>query len=583
MTNEKFFMRAILIAAGAVLICSAVVFNSENYAPFLLGENLKDLSFGPALFRALLFFHGAGLTAAAFFAMRNAQPEKHSAAERNRFETNRTTQIRLAFLTLLALVLRLWKSNTDLWTDEVFTLLDFARKPFGEILTSFQSQNQHFLYSILARASISVWGESAWALRLPAVLFGAGCVPVLFLLCRRLLGAKAALLAAALMTVSYHHIWFSQNARGYTGLLFFTLLATELWFRALEKNTYVDWFAYSAAIVGGMWIHLTMAFVVGAQGLIFFAFLTFPKLANDNAKLEKRALCGISASWILSATVTLQLYALALPEFLTAGLHEESKNSEWTNWFWALTELYRSFNFGLAGILAAFVGTLFVVFGWLKLFEKNRRAAILMMLSPLLAGAFIFSAGHNLFPRFFFFAMGYGLIIIVCAAIEIPKFLLGIFKARNSRFKIQNRLGEWGLACLILISALTVPRNYALPKQDFSGARDFVEINRRPDEKIVAVRIAGELYARYFAPDWNNVKTERDLEKIEREEAGNIWLVYTLTPEIKAFRPELWQRIAADFETVKVFHGTLNGGEIYVCRPRLKEIIEVKNEPTGID
>ena len=39
------------------------------------------------------------------------------------------------------------------------------------------------------------------------------------------------LAAAGLLTVSYHHVWFSQNARAYTALLFFTLIATTLCLR----------------------------------------------------------------------------------------------------------------------------------------------------------------------------------------------------------------------------------------------------------------------------------------------------------------------------------------------------------------
>jgi uncharacterized membrane protein len=45
-------------------------------------------------------------------------------------------------------------------------------------------------------------------------------IGALYLLGRAVAGPTEALFAAALMTVAYHHVWFSQNARGYSGLLF---------------------------------------------------------------------------------------------------------------------------------------------------------------------------------------------------------------------------------------------------------------------------------------------------------------------------------------------------------------------------
>jgi hypothetical protein len=45
-----------------------------------------------------------------------------------------------------------------------------------------------------------------------------------------------------------------------------------------------------------------------------------------------------------------------------------------------------------------------------------------------------------------------------------------------------------------------------------------------------------------------------------------IWLIYTLPIHLKAYHPEIWELIDNDFKIVKVFPGTLGGGEVYVCR-----------------
>lgn len=571
----------ILLLSGGLLIALAIAVSSTSYAPFLTGANPKDLSWGAPLFRALLLFHGILLIGIGIFRQKLSEktPEaKELIPPTENAQTPSLIWISLIVLSVVALGLRLLNLNSDLWVDEVLTLVGYARKPLGEILTSFPDQNQHMLFSVLARASFDIFGESAWALRLPSVIFGVGSIWAMFLLARKLLGTKEALLASALMTVSYHHIWFSQNARGYMGLLFFTLLATWFWFEALEKNDWRRWLAYSAAIVLGMWIHMTMAFVVAAHGLVFLILFIFPKLSGDknqNVSFERRAGLKPFAAWFLSVTVTLQLYALALPEFLRVGLHEESKNSEWTNPLWVLTETIQNLSIGFAGIAVVLAGGAFVAFGWLSLFKKNRRAAVLMVLPPIFAGTLMLALGHNLFPRFFFFAMGFGLLIIIHGLIELPKFAASYAGALKTKTAAVSYAGIALVGLLILASLTTVPRNYALPKQNFSGAREYVESRRLPGETIVAVSIAGMMYGNYFAPQWTVAETGADLENIQQKN-GKLWLIYTLSPEIKAFHPDLWQMIEKDYEIVKVFPGTLNGGEIFVCQKRT--IREEKNE-----
>ena len=118
------------------------------------------------------------------------------------------------------------------------------------------------------------------------------------------------------------------------------------------------------------------------------------------------------------------------------------------------------------------------------------------------------------------------------------------------------------------VSASTLPRSY-LPKQDFSGARDYVEQARQPGDEIVTVGLAGFAYRRYYAPQWPVVERRSDLEAIQDRHQG-VWLVYTLPVHLKAWLPEIWDVIQRDYEVVHVFPGTLGGGDVNVCRWRGK-------------
>jgi hypothetical protein len=529
-------------------MCAALISNTEWERIF--GRAPHSLAWGPALFRALLALHGFILIAAAFARSGDAPTAWFPCCSRRVWTA-------LAALSTLALALRLPGLNSCMWLDEVLTMVRFARPPAAQILTSFPDQNQHMFYSLLAHACLAVFGEDVWALRVPSVVLGVASIGALFLLGRRLIGETQALLACALMTVSYHHIWFSQNARGYMGLLFFTILATWLWLEAMDNGRWTTWVSYAVSIALGMWIHMTIVFVAATQALIFlFVWL---RSGRDPARFGRAA-----AAYGLSATLSLQLIALALPEFLRTGVGEVSPPTEWTNPLWVVRESMRSLQIGFTGIAVVLCGGVLVLAGWINLLRRQARAAWAMVLPGIGGGALMMLIGHNLWPRFFFFCMGFALLITVHGGMETAR-LVG--RAVRLGAVPTQKLGYALAGLMILASAATVPRCYALPKQDFTGAMAYVEQQRRAGDSVVVVGLAEHVYPTYYAPSWPVADTVEQLAAL-RSENGRTFVVYTLPIELRAVHPDIWKALESDFETVRVFWGTLGGGEVYVCRNR---------------
>lgn len=550
------------------------------------GRPPHSLSWGPALFRILLALHGAAL----FFSTFLRRPKQPAAAAGDAI-TRRSWWI-LGALAILAIALRIPSLDSSLWLDEVITMAQYARAPFAYIVTAFPDQNQHMLFSLLAHASLLAFGEHAWAIRLPSVVLGIGSIWALFLLGRRLLGETEALLACALMTVSYHHIWFSQNARGYMGLLFFTNLSTWLWLKAMDRDSWRTWLLYAVAVALGMWIHMTMVFVMGTHALIFL--VVWLRSGRRSAPLAMAA-----AAFALCVTFTLQLYALALPEFLRTGASEFSPPSEWINPLWVVRESLRSLQVGFAGSAVALWGGLLVAAGWFDILRRNARAAWAMVLPAVLGGGAMLALGHNLWPRFFFFSMGFGLLIAIHGAVQLPRLLsrrIGLrpvpadqrdtlpahkpspetaalsvspgAPAAAVRRTPWAPIAGYTLAGLMIAASLsTVPRVYVLPKQDYTGARDFIESRRAAGDKVIVVGLAAHAYTEYYEPSWPAANNAADLAALRRN-SGRPYLVYTLPIELKAAHADIWKVVQSDFETLKIFPGTLGGGEVYVCRER---------------
>ena len=142
----------------------------------------------------------------------------------------------MAALTFAGAILRVIGIDSGLWLDEIKSLIDSVRLPRPEILTVYPSNKQHQLCSVLAHLSMAVFGEHPWSLRFPAILIGLASISLAQLVDVLFTKRTEALLASALLRFSYHHIWFSQNARGYTTLAFWTLLATYLLIRMLTDR-----------------------------------------------------------------------------------------------------------------------------------------------------------------------------------------------------------------------------------------------------------------------------------------------------------------------------------------------------------
>jgi hypothetical protein len=301
-----------------------------------------------------------------------------------------------------------------------------------------------------------------------------------------------------------------------------------------------------------------MLFVTGTHALIFLIVW----LRSDRRPAH---LANALTAFLLCGTLTLQVYALSLPEFLRTGLSEFSPPSEWTNPLWVVRESLRSLQAGFAAIAVVFCGGFLMAAGWFGMLRQQARAAWAMVLPGAIGGGLMLALGHNLWPRFFFFSMGFALLIAVHGALELPRAMVSLLTVPKLW---AERVGYAVAGLMILVSAATVPRCYALPKQDFTGARAYVESNARAGDAVAVAGLAEHAYSLYYAPAWKIVRTPGELAAL-RSTAERTFLVYTLPIELRAAHADLWKTIETDFETERIFRGTLGGGEVYVLRDRV--------------
>lgn len=473
--------------------------------------------------------------------------------------TDRQAWIGVLAVSIVGAALIAWGLDGGLWYDEIATLIDSVRRPLGSIVTHFPGDNDHLAYSVLARLSIVLLGEHPWSLRLPAALFGVASIPMLFVLGRGVTSRFEALLAATILAVSYHQVWFAQNARAYTMMLFFTLLGTHLLLTGLRSDRRAAWLGYGVAAACAAYAHLTMVLLAFTQGLVVVACLWSRQDARFNWRTWRNPALGFG----LAALLTLILYAPLLTD-VHAFFGSEGRGAGVSTGSGVILGM-------LAGLglvkTAAALGILVVCAVGLWSYARQRPAAPVLFFLPILAIlAVTIVLNRPIRPRFFFFSAGFLLLIAVRGALVTGDEILrrASFLGARLRALAPVLIG----AAMVVVSAWSLPYLYSFPKQDLDGALRYVEARRAVGDGVYTIGIGAEYpYQRYYGRAWPRLRTPAELDAARARDRA-VWVLYTFPSYLDAQVPDLMADLSAHCEKRVKFWGTLEDGVVYAVHCR---------------
>ena len=228
--------------------------------------------------------------------------------------------IRLAVLavTIIAIVPRAMRMGESLWYDEIAAMLSFSIHGPGPALGNYYALSNHVLHSALASVMIEAnGGADEFILRTPAFLGGIACIPAMFMLARNVDGDRFGLLAAAVIALMPVAVLESANARGYSMMMLFTILATWQVLRIADgRRSGPLWYALFVAL--GCWSHLAFAFVPLGHAILALSWL---------ARRHRRAAgMRLTAAIVLGGLSTLLVISPILPDLI--GLRREFSASD---------------------------------------------------------------------------------------------------------------------------------------------------------------------------------------------------------------------------------------------------------------
>ncbi|HTF86819.1 MAG TPA: glycosyltransferase family 39 protein [Planctomycetota bacterium] len=559
MSPRSFRPRPLALVAGLAFVGLALAVPVASSAQFLARETGLDpaiLAQGVWIWKAATLLLGIlGMVADG---LRPGEVEASPLLERGQSaESPPNLRWNLGVLAICCagLSLRFHDLGAGLWFDEIDTLVRYGNSSLAKAVASFETQNNHLGYSLFANLSVHAFGASAWTLRLPAVLLGGASLWALWRFALLVAPSVEAAFATALLAVSWHHVWFSQDARGYTGMFLAALIASGAFLSMLWSRRAAGMklpLVYGLAASFAVWMHVTAVFVVVAHFLIWLWVAARAKQSGAN---RWPPLWG----FLFAAALSLWCYALVLPQFVATlgGPSMPGHETQWRNPMWMVREMVSGLAAGVPGGWLAIAEGVFVLGLGLWSYARQSLAVLTVFLLPAaLTCAVIVAQGHNLWPRFFFFSGGFAVLILLRGVFEF----IGLC-ARGPLAPLRMTLSKAAATLLCLASAATLPRAFG-PKQDFAAAAEYVGAHV-PPQSVATLEMGSLPFRDYLGLYWTQIDDLQGLMDFERQHPET-WVVLTMPMHLAATQPETWARLESEYREEKVFLGTVHGGEIVV-------------------
>ncbi len=348
------------------------------------------------------------------------------------------------FLLLLALSVRLlFIDAKSLHADEPFSHV-VSKNSFGELLKPFDYTWPSGYYVVL-----HFWGSFSsgfvWA-RFLSVLFGFFSLLALYCYSKRFFGEKTALTVLALASFSWIHIFYSQELRAYTIILFLSIVSFFSFFLAAKQNQKKQWVVFGLASFAGVFISYFQLVVLLVCAAYFALF----------ARNKKNALV-FSAVFLVSLLIALPWFGFSLEFMLQKARLESEYLKIYPAPIFAVAAIFPAFSSGNPAFPFAFFSLPIVLFA-LFLFFKRIRADIdkfvaFCFFAPLVVVVPFVSQSSFFETRHYFFLFGFFAIMVAKGLWEIKQrrivfLLLGMLV-------FANLFQVWGTADFLMNSEKT--------------------------------------------------------------------------------------------------------------------------------
>ncbi len=210
----------------------------------------------------------------------------------------------------IGLTLRLLGIQQPIRSDEAWTYLSYVSRPLMVGLSEYSSPNNHILHTVLAHISLSAFGDSEAALRLPALLAGLCAIPLAYLLFQQWANPNVGMLTCAGVAAWPMLVDYSVNARGYSLIVLFTLGLTLAADRMRRSPSAAPFAAFAGISALGLYAVPSFSLSILSCGIWLLILLLSGRMNGATPRFLRRLTITAAAALVLTSL----LYAPVLTQ-----------------------------------------------------------------------------------------------------------------------------------------------------------------------------------------------------------------------------------------------------------------------------
>ena len=435
---------------------------------------------------------------------------------------NRYVQTLLA-LTLIGAFLRFYNLGfNSLWLDEASTYtLSVSSIPQIWEATTAGEFNPPLFYWV--EHIMLVFGNNEITLRFIPALLGVLTIPLVYLAGKEFFDRNVGIIAAAAFAFSPFLIFYSQEARAYSMMLFFITFAMVFYFKALKTNDVKNWALFGMLAALAFWSHFYAMVIIAA--LVLYALgMQIQKIREDIRNLKPLAL-AIAVFTIICLPliiVTIQLFAKRSASAPTFGIQGWGIIIETFKQISGFSEIamYVLVLLFIAGIVQAF------------LIDKNKGIFLVWVTVLTFVISYILSFRIPMVPRYLLFL---NIVFFIGIAISYKIFYS----------LINNRAVVYGFIAFLFILSAPFLMNYysGYSKDDWRGFSGIMQKTTNPGDSVVLVPgYISQPFNYYYSNTTDRTfdfgaYTAQELAVIDAQKSNNTAVYFIVTTDIYSADP----------------------------------------------
>lgn len=243
---------------------------------------------------------------------------------------------------LLAFALRVYRlGDACVWWDEGWSIWLARFDPIQIALTTAPDEHPPLHYWLLHYWD-ALAGETEFAVRYSTVFFAVLSVPMIYRIGMSWFGLPTGIFAALFLSLARFHLWWSQDVKMYTLVIFLGLLSLYVFMKLLQRPRAMLWVAWGLCTWAVMLTHYITILVPVVENLVFGAVILLDSGRRSWRLVLQWGLAQVAVAlaylpWIVfhyqrsmywppeesfDIVLFLHLYATAFPLGITINLHE---------------------------------------------------------------------------------------------------------------------------------------------------------------------------------------------------------------------------------------------------------------------